>query len=96
MNIIFLTDGIPRKVSVGKHTITFMKSAPRNFAYQGKVTPLVIAAMKEIGQGKLTTIELQKIKQALSTEEDAIVESDAYAAPRWITDIILNLKRINV
>ncbi|MDR0988144.1 MAG: DUF6088 family protein, partial [Prevotellaceae bacterium] len=32
MNIIFLTDGIPRKVSVGKHTITFMKSAPRNFA----------------------------------------------------------------
>jgi hypothetical protein len=94
-NIIFLTDGMPRKIRVGKYTMTFLRSAPRNFSYKGKVTPLVIAAMKEIGQGKLTAIELQKIKQALSTEEDAVVESDAYSAPRWITDIILNLKRTN-
>jgi predicted transcriptional regulator of viral defense system len=91
MNVVFLTDGTPRKVQIGRNTITFKKSAPKNFSFHGKITPLVIAALKEIGIGKVTSAELQKLKQALSAESKETVTADARIAPQWITNIMLTL-----
>ena len=90
MKVIFLTDGSPRKVNIDKQTITFKQIAPKNFSFRGEITPLVVAALKEIGKGKVTAKELSRIKSALLLEPKEIVISDAYIAPRWITDIILS------
>jgi hypothetical protein len=91
MNVVFLTDGIPRKINVGKQTITFRHTPPKNLSFRGKATPLAVAALKEIGKGKASSDELLKIKKALQSEPEETALFDAYLAPRWITDIILTL-----
>ena len=52
---------------------------------------MYLAALKEIGKNKVSPDELQKTKKALQSEPTEIILSDAYLAPRWITDIILSL-----
>ena len=91
MNVIFLTDGITRKINIGKQTITFKHIHPKSLSFQGKITPLAVAALKEIGKDQALPNDLQKIRKALLSEPIETVLSDAYLAPRWITDIILSL-----
>ena len=90
MNVIFHTDGITRKINIGKQIITFKHAHPKSLSFRGKITPLVVAALKEIGKDKVLPEELQKIRKALQSEPAETVLSDAYLAPRWITDIILS------
>ena len=91
VNVIFLTDGITRKINIGKQTVTFKHTNPKSLSFRGKITPLAVAALKEIGKDNILPDELLKIKKALQSEPTEIVLSDAYLAPRWITDIILSL-----
>jgi len=91
MNVIFLTDGITRKINIGKQTITFKHTSPKSLSFRGKITPLAVAALKEIGKDKTSHNDLLKIKEALQSEPEETALFDAYLAPRWITDIILSL-----
>ena len=91
MKVIYLTDGIPRKINIGNQTINFKKTAPKNLAFQGKWMPLIVSALKEIGKDNVKEKDLNKIQQALSQENKEIILSDAYLAPHWITEIILSL-----
>jgi len=91
VNVTFLTDGISRKINIGKQTITFKHTNPKSLSFRGKITPLAVAALKEIGKDKVLPDELEKIRKALQSETIETVLSDAYLAPRWITDIILSL-----
>jgi len=91
MNVIFLTDGITRKINIGNQTITFKHTHPKSLSFRGKVTPLAVAALKEIGNGKASQEELLKIKKAIQSEPEETAIFDAYLAPRWITDILLTL-----
>ena len=90
MNVVYLTDGIPRNIKVGKHTITFKQTAPKNFAFKSEVTPLIVSALKEIGKELVTDKDLTQIRKMLKLESKEIIMSDAYIAPQWITDIILS------
>jgi len=58
-------------------------------AFKGKITTLVVFALKEIGKGKSTDDELQKITEALLKEKRENVIYDATIAPEWIADIML-------
>lgn len=91
MNVVYLTDGIPRKIRIDRQTITFKQTAPKNFSFKGEITPLVASALKEIGKGAITDKDLEQIRKALKVEPKETVISDAYIAPRWITDIVLSL-----
>ena len=91
MKVVFLTDGTPRVIKVGKKaTIRFMKTTPRNLAFKGKITQLVCAALKDIGKGKVTDEQLKKIEKALAFESSKIIQHDATLAPEWIAKIMLN------
>ena len=91
MKVVFLTDGIPRKINIGKQTITFKQAPSKIFSFRGEVTPLIVGAMKEIGESKITDKELEIIKNSLKHESKDILISDAHLAPRWITQILLKL-----
>jgi hypothetical protein len=91
MKVVFLTDGITREINIGKQTITFKQTAPKNFAFRGEITPLIVASLKEIGKDRVTEKELRIIKKTLTLESKEILLADAYIAPRWITDILLKL-----
>ncbi len=90
MNVVFLTDGAPRSIVVGKRTIKFKRTSPKNLAVKGEITSLIIQALKEIGKDNVTAEQLEKIKIHLEKEKQEIIEHDAKLAPVWISKIMKN------
>ena len=84
MNIVLLTDGSPREIKVGKRKIKFKKTTPKNLLAKGKISRLVIQALKEIGNGKVTIDEENKIIGLLEKEDTKDLIHDIALAPVWI------------
>jgi len=92
MKVVFLTDGTPRVINIeGKASIKFNKTIPKYLSFKGKIITLVVFALKEIGKGNVTDVQLQKIKGALTHESRENITHDTKLAPEWISDIILKL-----
>lgn len=88
LKAVYLTDGAARKVTIGNRTILFKKTAPKNLATIGKISGLVIQALKEIGNGKVKEWEENKIIAALKKEEKHRLQHDIRLAPEWIRKIM--------
>lgn len=88
MNIVLLTDGSPREIKVGKRKIKFKKTTPKNLMAKGKISRLVIQALKEIGIGKVKEDEEQKILNLLKKENEKDLKHDITLAPVWIQKIM--------
>lgn len=88
MKIVLLTDGSPREIKVGKRTIKFKKTTPKNLSAKGKISRLVIQALKEIGTNKQTPQEEQKIIELLKKEDRRNLLHDIAIAPVWIQKIM--------
>ena len=88
MNIVLLTDGSPREIRVGKRKIKFKKTTPKNLLAKGKISRLVIQALKEIGNGKVTLEEELKIVDLLKKEDEKDLKHDIALAPVWIQKIM--------
>ena len=88
MNVVYLSDGAARKIEVGRRKIVFKKSAPKNLTAIGKISSLVIQALKEIGKDKVTEKEIEIILMKLADEEIYRLEHDIKLAPEWIRVIM--------
>jgi hypothetical protein len=88
MNIVLLTDGSPREIKVGKRTIKFKRTTPKNLLAKGKISRLVIQALKEIGNGNVTEDEGKKIFELLKKEDEKDLKHDIALAPVWIQKMI--------
>ncbi|NQU35298.1 MAG: hypothetical protein HQ521_18890 [Bacteroidetes bacterium] len=84
LNVVYLTDGTARKIKVGNRTIQFKKTTPKNLAAKGKISSLVIQALKTIGIDKVTEGERRKILELLRREKTTDLEHDIRLAPEWI------------
>jgi hypothetical protein len=90
MNVVYMTDGSPRKVSIGKRKITFKKTSPRNFMYKGKIIPLVVSALKTLGKDNVNQEHISRLQQILNESEGKrTLLNDANLAPAWIKKLIL-------
>jgi hypothetical protein len=89
LKVVYLTDGAPRTVQIGKRTIKFKKTTPKNLLVKGEVTGLIIQALREIGKENVTNEQLDKLKKLLKKESKTILEHDARLGPSWIARIIL-------
>jgi hypothetical protein len=88
MNVVYLSDGAARKIDLGRRKIVFKKTAPKNLAAIGKISSLVIQALKEIGKEKVTDEEVVIILEKLKQEETYRLEHDIKLAPEWIRVIM--------
>jgi hypothetical protein len=88
MNVVYLTNGTARKINLGKRKIVFKKTTPKNLAAIGKISSLVIQALKEIGKGNATENEIELILKHLEKEEPYRLEHDIKLAPEWIRIIM--------
>ena len=88
VNIVLLTDGSPRVINVGRRTIRLKKTSPKNLLAKGKISRLVIQALKEIGNGKVREEEEQKILDLLKKENKVDLKHDISLAPVWIQKIM--------
>ena len=88
MKIVLLTDGTARIVKVGKRTINFKKTTPRNLAVKGAISSLVIQGLKAIGKGKLSESDEQKLLSLLRKEKYEDLLHDIRLAPVWVQQIM--------
>lgn len=88
LNLVLLTDGSPREIRVGKRKIKFKKTTPKNLLAKGAISRLVIQALKEIGNGKVTEAEEKKMVDLLRQEVVKDLRHDIPLAPVWIQKIL--------
>lgn len=88
MNVVYYTDGSARKIDLGKKTIVFKKTSPKNLAAIGKISALAIQALKEIGKDNVTEKEIKIILEHLHKEEPYRLKHDIKLAPEWIRIIM--------
>jgi hypothetical protein len=93
MKVVFLTDGAARSIKVGKRTITFKKTSPKNLLPKGEISSLVIQALKTIGQNKMDDDTLKKLQPILKKEMKENILHDAKLAPAWINKILMQAIR---
>ena len=89
MNVVFLTDGSPRKIRLGNDkTITFKHTVPKNLAFVNKTAQLATFALKEIGQSSIKEEHLKTLKHVFSTINEKSIEADYKLMPAWIRKMI--------
>lgn len=88
MNVVYLTDGAARTITIGKRKIIFKKTTPRNLSAIGQISSLVIQALREIGQEQTSEKEIEIILRHLAKEDPSRLEHDIRLAPEWIRVIM--------
>lgn len=88
VNPVYLTDGTPRKISLGRRRIVFKKASPKSLSAKGRISGLAIQAMKEIGREGITERDVRVILGHLSKEDPKHLEHDIRLAPEWIRKIM--------
>ncbi|MFN4000121.1 DUF6088 family protein [Algoriphagus sp.] len=91
MKIVYLTDGAARTVKVGKRTITFKKTSPKNLLVKGEISGLAIQTFKTIGQNKIDEKTIEKIQAILKNEKKENIINDAKLSPAWINKILMQV-----
>ena len=89
MKVVYLTDGAARTVKVGKRTITFKKTSPKNLSVKGELSGLAIQALKTIGQNKVDAKTVENIQAILKNESIENIINDAKLSPAWINKILM-------
>jgi len=91
-NIVFLTDGSPRRIKMGKGKgILFKHTAPKNLAYKSDLAMLIVFALKEITKERVTEEHLNRLKYVLQKAPKDEIMQDLKLIPTWIKSLIMKL-----
>lgn len=85
-NVVFVTDGSGRRVSIGKGKGILFKhtSEMRTFAYRSYMMQLVVTALREIGENNVTEEQMDVIKSHLKNIPKEDFLKDIQLAPIWV------------
>lgn len=88
---VFLTDGPSRTVKIGPTTIQLRRTTPRNMAAAGRLSGLLIQALRELGEDHITPARRQHLKRTLPAQERRELVKDLRLAPAWMHPIFREL-----
>ena len=91
--IVFLTDGPNRTVQINKQQIVLKRTTPKNMATAGRVSGLVIQALRHLGQDHVDDKIIGMLKKRLSRDDKRQLINDLRYAPVWIGIIFRQLQR---
>ena len=90
--IVFLTDGPNRNVQIRNQQIILKRTTPRNMATAGKMSGLVIQALRFLGQSFVDDKVVGKLKEKLSADDKRRLIADLRYAPAWIGKVARRLQ----
>jgi hypothetical protein len=91
MRVVFLTDGGSRAIRLGRQTISFRRTTPRNLATAGKTSGLVIQALRHLGQKHVDDSTVGALRRRLSDKDRRQLQRDIRYAPAWIGEVMRKL-----
>jgi hypothetical protein len=89
--VVYLTEGLSKRIRVGKQEIIFKKTTPKNIATADTFAGLVIQALKHLGQEHVDAATLAKLKKRIGKDERLSFQKYRRYAPAWIQKILLEL-----
>ena len=91
MNVVFLTNGAPRRIKIGNGRGILFKhsSSGKNFAYKSELMMLVVTAMRTIGENKITDEERNVLVEHAKNVNDNDFKHDIKLAPAWVRKILI-------
>lgn len=87
MRIVYLTDGRSRTVQVGRRQIILKQTSPRNMAAAGRISGLVIQALRYIGRDHVDEEAIACLDRRLDDTARRQLIKDIRYAPAWIAGI---------
>ncbi|MGW8122164.1 DUF6088 family protein [Roseivirga echinicomitans] len=89
LKLVFLTDGSARNIKVGKQTIQFKKTNPKNLSIEHRLSNLIIQAFKAIGEKNVTQEQIDKIQTIIDqSNERELLYQNLKNAPVWMQKIL--------
>ncbi|MEX0792780.1 MAG: DUF6088 family protein [Pirellulaceae bacterium] len=89
--VVFLTDGPARTVKIGPTTIQLRRTTPKNMETAGRLSGLLIQALRELGQAHVTPARLSHLKRTIPTDKRRELLKDIRFAPAWMHPIFREL-----
>lgn len=89
--IVILTDGVPRRVSLGKLTLTFRRVAPRNLLAAGRPAGLVIQALRHLRAEGLEEAQLLELRSRLEPSTRAELAQLSPKLAAWMRPLVKKL-----
>ena len=88
---VFLTDGPTRTVKIGPTTIQLRRTTARNMATAGRLSGLLIQALRELGKEHVTPERRRHLKRTLPADKRRELLKDLRLAPAWMHPIFREL-----
>lgn len=88
---VFLTDGPSRTVKIGPTTIQLRRTTAKNMAAAGRLSGLLIQALRELGKEHLTPERRAHLKRTLPADKRRELVKDIKLAPAWMHAIFREL-----
>ena len=88
---VFLTDGPARTVKVGPTTIQLRRTTPKNMAAAGRLSGLIIQALRELGKQHVTQQRRDHLKRTIPADKRRELLKDLRLAPAWMHPIFREL-----
>ncbi len=89
--VVFLTDGRSKRIRLGKLDIALKQTAPRNMATAGRVSGMVIQALRYLGKSHVTDETVKRLHRRLSPSDRKQLLKDVVYAPVWVGNIMRRL-----
>lgn len=89
----YLTDGPSREVAVGPTHISLKRTTPKNMACAGRLSGLLIQALRFLGEAHVTPVRIAHVRSTLPAEQRAQVSADLAYAPVWMRPWLLEVAR---
>ena len=89
--VVFLTDGATRTARIGSLTIQLRRTTPRNMATAGRLSGLVIQALRSLGSRNITPQRIAHLKRSIPAAERRALIKDLRFAPAWMHPIFREL-----
>ncbi len=93
--IVFLTDGAPRHVRVGRQEIVLKNTTPRNMATAGKISGTVIQALRHLGAQHVGRDQVAHLRRTLPRKSREQLGRDRMYAPGWMHRIIDDVAEVH-
>ena len=88
---VFLTDGPTRTVKIGTTTIQLRKTTAKNMAAAGRLSGLVIQALRSLGKEHVTHDRMEHLKRTIPADKRRELLKDLRLAPAWMHSIFREL-----
>lgn len=89
--VVFLTDGPSRTVKIGRQEIQLRRTTPRNMAPAGRLSGLLMQALRHLGKEHITPERMEHLKRTLPAKERQQLLKDLPLAPAWMHPLFREL-----